>query len=403
MHLFSEVTRQWSQRIGHVLAAIGTSILIMACHGARSDFRHPASPETAIAMARAPRDPSATLAACMEQTALPLVVHEEIAFVDVGLKGPSGSRVQGPFLLDFGATATSIDANHHAFKSDPVPSDTKPCFNNKSCVPGAAGSSCNFDGFDFFGGWGAVCLAQVDMSTAPSVGGGDSALRKQAGILGADFLTYAPFALDYRNKKMMRGRILCDRNELENAGFAQISTRGFFSQDRSRGLYGMRRFRSSAGPDELVPNVPTIQIRLGGTTLLAQLDSGYNDHKYRHAININRAAYEQLVASGTQLVSFDLPPAERMFPTCKGADQVNAYRLPNGSALTFVSDRGETIASYADVFVFVKEPTEESRACFGIATWNYPAGQLGNSFMIDAGVVLYEPQSESVQLLRHAP
>jgi len=89
----------------------------------------------------------------------PLTLFHDLPFTDVTVGG-----VTGAFLVDLATTGSAIDAL--AFPA-PGPSASR-------CPLGA---SCTFEGFTFFGGWGAVQLVSEELDSA-----GDAV--HQAGILG---------------------------------------------------------------------------------------------------------------------------------------------------------------------------------------------------------------------------
>ncbi|RKH54945.1 hypothetical protein D7V93_24285 [Corallococcus llansteffanensis] len=208
--------------------------------------------------------------------------------------------------------------------------------------------------------------------------------------MGADFLVLNTFALDYERSLVFRNRSgsLCDDDQLKSAGLRPLTTRGYFAINDS-GLFNMTRLRSGAGASELVPNVPTVPLRMGGARFIGQLDSGLDDSIVRHSLYGNKALLEMLTKAGVKTVPVGTPPSQ--LSACGGAnDTVQEFLLPEGARLEFMGTDDQPVRSYGDAHLFIKTPTPASLKCGGIATWTTPAAQVGNSFLRDARFVLYD-------------
>jgi hypothetical protein len=46
--------------------------------------------------------------------------------------------------------------------------------------------------------------------------------------------------------------------------------------------------------------------------------------------------------------------------------------------------------------LFVKKPPQAAKVCGGIGTWTTPASQIGGSFFVELGVMVFDPLSSRV-------
>jgi hypothetical protein len=184
-------------------------------------------------------------------------------------------------------------------------------------------------------------------------------LVPQAGLIGTDLLREHVLTLDYANGLIHRTtpERFCSDATLRQAGFQPLSSRGYFGRDPAR------LTRPAAPRRGGCPNIPTIPLRIGPLTAVAQVDTGYSDTTYPPSLNINRALFEQLRRSGVILRPD--PSADQALSTCVAGEQeqVRAYRPP-------------AIAR-----------------CGGIGTWSEAAGQLGASFVND-GTLVVDPSTQ---------
>jgi hypothetical protein len=306
-------------------------------------------------LSAAPSAP-AVLAAC-HGDAQPLVVSSQMPYALVQV-GPA----RGYFVLDFASTASVIDPRGFPRRARPSP------------LPG---TTQRFADFDFFGPWGVVTLSVQDHSRVR----GSVA---QAGILGTDFLAQHAYTLDYGRAgkgasvfRQQRGAT-CTDAQLRSEGFAPLTTKGYYSDDPSTLLPG-------------VPRVPTVPVRIGGVAATAQLDTGFDDNRARHSVNINRALYDELVRAGVQSVA--VPTQNMMISTCRAglSEAVSAYRLPKGKSFELVATDGRAARSVSDAMLFVKDAPSGAQVCGGIGTWATPAAQMGASFYVEARRVVIDP------------
>lgn len=268
---------------------------------------------------------------------------------------------KGYFLIDFGTTTSTIDINSF---SDGIPLPVNNTTNQ-------------FNSFDFFGSWGKVNLKLQDHSNIQGI--------QQSGILGTDFLSLNIFTLDYANKKIYRStpQQFCDDNALISKGFKPVSSAGYFSND-------LKKLNN-----DCTPNIPTIPIKIGVVNAVAQIDPGYDDNLFRHAININRAFFKAIQDANIQLI--ENPNANFVLSTCTSVDEkVIAYTLPKEISFAITATDGTAILVNEDVHIFLKQTPLAAKSCGGIGTWQIPAAQLGASFLVDAQKVIFDPFNAKV-------
>jgi hypothetical protein len=303
--------------------------------------------------------------ACLGASA-PITLSSGLPFTDVTVGG-----VTGPFLIDLATTASAIDVL--AFPA-PGPSAER-------C---ALGASCRFDGFTFFGGWGPVSLVSEDL------GDPGDALR-QAGILGTDFLASSVYAIDYARRRIHRSdRGACTDDALARAGLVPLSSRGYYgSSDVAR--RPMSEVLASASPGSVVPNVPTVPVRVAGVTAVAQLDTGFADTRIAHSVNVNEAFFDAIQAGHPGVLVRDAA-SDLSLTTCAGvAEPVEAWRLAPGTSFELVAESGAAARSEKGAVLFVKRTPPAAQRCGGIGTWTAPAAQVATSFYVDAGLVVFDP------------
>jgi hypothetical protein len=85
------------------------------------------------------------------------------------------------------------------------------------------------------------------------------------------------------------------------------------------------------------------------------------------------------------------PSLDASLTTCAGvAEAVEAYRLAPGASLV-LGPRASPSA-----VVFVKRTPPVAQRCGGIGTWSAPAAQIGVSFFVDLGVIVFDPFASRV-------
>ncbi|PNG27090.1 hypothetical protein [Methylocella silvestris] len=202
----------------------------------------------------------------------------------------------------------------------------------------------------------------------------------QLGVVGTDFL--ARLSAQFSGEAAFLGPEPCPASALAAKGLKPIAQAGFFSWDPSRLPAGR-------------PNVPVVFLDFGdGAPISAQIDTGYDDVKYLHSVDINRPLFDQITASGAAMELV----AQTTVTTCSGAEPRSVYRLKD-RPLVIESEAGAPIRRIADFYLTVKAPNN----CGGIATMATPAAQLGASFLKSFGTIVFDPKSETVWIETDGP
>jgi len=254
----------------------------------------------------------------------------------------SADGVSGQFLLDYGATASSLSASAFA------PSNGSLAIADLSLA--------GFKG-------GSFVLRRYGMPLQPPGG--------QLGIIGTDVLSL--LTLQFSEHMVFVGAQSCQPERMRARHFVPIAQSGFFS--------------SNPSTDGEYPNVPVVFLRLGEVRTFAQIDTGYDDVLYNHSVDINETLFESLVKSGLVLDHL----ADLSVSTCEGHERRPVYTL-KGSSLVIESDQGTPIARTTTFHLILKR----ANGCGGIAAMAVPAAQLGASFLKSFGTVIFDPKSETI-------
>ncbi len=253
--------------------------------------------------------------------------------------------VTGPFLLDYGATRSSLSA---AVFSGPDGS-TKT----------AAVSLPGIERADFH-------LARYYLMLQPGKG--------QLGVIGDDLLSRLTVQLT--DSTAFLSTESCRPEALLAHGLTPVAQNGFFSSDPSKVRAGL-------------PNVPVVFLRLGDVRVWAQIDTGYEDFVYSRSVDINQALFDRLVASGAKLDRVE----DIDIWTCDGREHRPVYRI-RGRPLTIEDQGGKKIVETEEFHLVVKP----ANSCGGIADMKEPAAQLGASFLNLFGAVIFDPRNTTVWL-----
>jgi hypothetical protein len=258
--------------------------------------------------------------------------------------------VTGPFLLDYGATRSSLSA---AVFSGPDGS-----------IKTAAVSLPGIERADFH-------LARYYLMLQPGKG--------QLGVIGDDLLSRLTVQLTESTAFLSTES--CRPEALLAQGLTPVAQNGFFSSDPSK---------ISAG----LPNVPVVFLRLGDVRVWAQIDTGYEDFVYSRSVDINQALFDRLVASGAKLDRVE----DIDIWTCDGREHRPVYRV-RGRPLTVEDQEGKKIVETEEFHLVVKP----ANSCGGIADMKEPAAQLGASFLSLFGAVIFDPRNTTVWLGAREP
>ena len=304
-----------------------------------------------------PPPPNTPDLACLgEATAIEII--NGLPRIDASVAGQKGS-----FLVDLATTTSTIDLS--LFPTKPAATD---------CNPAQLGQTCTFATFEFFGTW-----APAYFVTSSHKGG-------QAGIIGTDFLSAAPFTVDYTKKQMARAKTLCDDATLKSAGLVPLDSKGFYALSISS-LEPLSKVVAGAASNITVPNLPTVSIDIAGAKGLVQLDTGFDDAVVPLSINVNEAFFAQIPQGAlVRDAGHDLS-----LSTCAGVSEpVEAYTLATGKAASLAT------RSFGKAVVFVKRTPPAALKCGGIGTWTVPAAQVGATFMAAYGTWIFDPVSSRV-------
>ncbi len=253
--------------------------------------------------------------------------------------------VTGPFLLDYGATSSSLSA---VMFSGPDGS-----------IRTAAISLPGIDRADFH-------LARYYLMLQPKKG--------QVGVIGDDLLSR--FTVQLTDRAAFLSAESCQPKALIARGLTPVAQSGFFSSDPSKVGAGF-------------PNVPVVFLALGDVRVWAQFDTGYEDFVYSRSVDINQALFDRLVASGAQLEQVK----DIDVWTCEGRERRPVYRVKD-RPLRVENEKGDRIVETDSFHLIVKS----ANACGGIADMTEPAAQLGASFLGLFGEVVFDPRNATVWL-----
>jgi hypothetical protein len=285
-----------------------------------------------------------------------LILSSGMPYTPVRVQGHTGF-----FVVDLGADGSAISPSTFLGGRGPQP---------------LAGSPDRFAGVEFFGPWGPLRLSVQDHS-------GIRGPLPQAGLIGTDLLRGHVLTLDFANGLLRRAAAerFCSDAQLRQAGFRPLSSRHYF------GTAAARLTCPAAPRSNACPNIPTVPVRIGAASAVAQVDTGYADG-LRPAMNINGALLRRLQAAGVGLIRD--PSADLRLSSCVPGqgEAVLAYRLPDGMAVELVGTDGAAVRRQAGVTLFLKDSPAPIRRCGGIGTWSEPAAQLGVSFVNDGSLVV---------------
>jgi hypothetical protein len=253
--------------------------------------------------------------------------------------------IKGPFLLDYGATRSSLSA---AAFPGPDGSMRKAAIS----LPGAESA-------DFH-------LARYDLLLQPRNG--------QLGVIGDDLLSR--FTVQLTESAAYLGAKPCRPEALLARGLTPVDQNGFFSSETSKIRAGL-------------PNVPVVFLRLGEVRAWAQIDTGYEDAVYPRSVDVNQALFDSLVRSGLKIDRV----ADINVWTCEGRESRHVYRVEEGR-LAIENERGKSVVETEDFHLIVKSVN----GCGGIADFPEPAAQLGASFLRLFGAVIFDPVAATVWL-----
>jgi hypothetical protein len=286
-------------------------------------------------------------------------------YVDLSFEGKGG-----PFLLDYGASASSIEDGVWVIPSiDPRISTD------------ASGQLIKATGLSL-PGWATVPITLRIFDRNVYL----SDKRQQYGVIGVDLIERQNVELHYeqadkRYVVVSAYNAGCDTTQLKSKGFVKISQAGHWAQ-------------GGVAPDG-IHNGPVAYFALadekGGVTKTywAQIDTGYEDSLLVHSIEINKLLLDALQASGTPLVE-----GQRVQVTgCDKAVHMRRTFTAPGRTLRVRNEADEEVVQLKAFHLLLKEPAE---GCGGISTATAPAGQMGASFLKAFGTTIFMGSTKEV-------
>lgn len=253
--------------------------------------------------------------------------------------------VSGHFLLDYGATRSSLSAGVFATSTGALKS-----------------ANLSLAGFDR----GVFELKRYDRPLQDA--------DRQLGVIGTDFLSL--LTVQITESAVFVGKKPCQPATMRAHGFVPISQDHFFSSDPS-------------AVDARLPNVPIVFLRLGATRVWAQIDTGYDDAIYPHSVDINQALYERLIKDGMRLRQV----SQIIVSTCEGRETRPVY-APMDNSLVIETDQAKPIVRTGNFHLILKQ----ANGCGGIGATSEPAAQLGASFLRLFRTIVFDPKSKTVWL-----
>jgi hypothetical protein len=281
-----------------------------------------------------------------------LIVSKQLPLAAAVVSGSAGT-----FVLDFATTNSTIDPN--AFAKPPQ---------------AIAGTNDQFESFDFFGDWGKVRLNRANHKDFAGT-------MPVAGLIGTDFLSQHTYTVDYARGTLHRAdaRSFCTDDVLRSEGLAPMSSEGYYAADPAR-------LRDDA------PNVPTIPVRVAGVVAVAQLDTAFNDTLIRHSVNINKPLLEAMLKGGAKLIKGAGIPLS----TCVPGVWENTVVYRGDTRFEMLGEGGKAVRFADDATFLLKDTPPAAMKCGGIGTWSKPAAQIGASFYVDAGRLVFDPFTSRV-------
>lgn len=339
----------------------------------------------ALAFLVAAAQPAGAQAAAGQQDACMgtrLPIHTGVGgsapYVDLTLEGR-----RGPFLIDYGAGASSVEHGIWPFTADDA---------RWQGHPTEPGSTITLSTFDLPGWAGQpIRFRSYDRNVSrPGLG-------LQHGVVGIDLIANQNVSFHY-NAKSGRHLVIgkfneaCGSSDLREKGFRRIDQTGHWDGTAPNAPDGV--FNGPVVHLELArADEPAIRL---GLVAWAQLDTGYEDDVRPFSIDVNQAYMTKLAALGTSLV--EGPPVT--VTGCTGRSHARrTYTVP-GHVLRVEDGAGAEVVRLPR-FSFIQKNADEG--CGGIADSGQPAGQLGASFLTAFGITLFMGSTKEVWIRPPAP
>jgi hypothetical protein len=259
---------------------------------------------------------------------------------------------EGNFLIDTGATASSVDARTF--------------------------------------GLGQGSKIRIEGSSFPTITGGDFAVFDWghavaprgglAGVIGTDFLSLRvlEFHYDAPQPYLVVSDQHCSARRFEDAGFISISQDGYYTAEP-------KRLRSNT------PNIPVMFLRIASVVAPAQIDSGFGERDgVRGVVQINESLLRELRNAGITLNPANTVPL--INTDCRGNSLVPVIWRAR-DPLQMTTREGETVFEHEPALLQAKSG---SIGCGGIATSLEPMAQIGAAYLERWGTFVLDPFNERV-------
>lgn len=302
-------------------------------------------------------------------TGLPLRVPTDglAPYVELALDGKTG-----PFLIDYGAGASSVEHGVWAWP------DNDPRWRT---LFGDPHGQIALTGFTL-PGWTGATFNEYDRNvTRAGVG-------LQHGVVGVDLLFNQTVEFHYADpsRSVVIGGFgkACSTADLAAAGFKRIGQAGHWD--------------SAGGTPDGALNAPVVYVELAdasaptvrlGVAAWAQVDTGYDDQVRAFSIDINQALFDRLAALNPAPVE----GATIGVTGCDGSTQQRRTFTTPGRVLRIETETGAEVMRVPQ-FTFVLKGAAEK--CGGIATVATPAAQLGASFLNAFGTTIFDGPAKLV-------
>lgn len=266
----------------------------------------------------------------------------------------------GPFLIDYGATSSSVEAG----------------------VLAPGGGSVELTGPSWPGVPSRVRYSVFDRNV--DVRG----VGTQWGVIGTDLLSRV--VVEVRLEDATDPHLVvsdqCDTSGLRARGFWRFDQRGHFG---------------ASGSGSARANVPVVWVDLqagaGGPGLgaraWAQIDPGYGDAVWPYSVDVNEALFHQLESAGAPLTEVGRVPVT----DCEGVERLDSVYVAPGHRLRIEDETGT--AMYRVEGFYIVRKGAASASCKGIATLAEPGAQLSASFLRLFGRVVFDPTDSAVWVL----
>jgi hypothetical protein len=291
-------------------------------------------------------------------------------YVDLTLEGK-----KGPFLIDYGAGASSIEHGVWNFAAD------DPRWQGPSTEVGTAIVLASFD----LPGWTGQTIRFNNYDRNVSRTG----LGLQHGVVGIDLISKQNVSFHYgdaTDRHLIIGKFNegCAGGDLSAKGFRRVAQSGHWEE-------------GSSAPDGVF-NGPVVHLELAAAATpekrlkleaWAQIDTGYEDDVRPLSIDINQAYLNKLASLGSSLVE-GKPIRVR---GCTGHSHSRRTFTTPGHVLRVENGAGSEVVRLKG-FSFILKNADEG--CGGIASSSDPAAQLGASFLAAFGTTLFMGTTKEV-------